>query len=326
MKRSRRSFFAATVGFGVIAIVWIFVGTPSPMTAQPSYSDWSPPHNLTIINSTANDAGPTLSKDRLSLYFGSNRSGSLGGNTDIWVSHRDSEEGDWGPPTNLGAVINSTAEETSPNLSRDGHWLFFMSRRPGSQANAMGVVGFDIWVSYREHVHDDFDWQPPINVGPPVNGPSFDQSPFFFENEEAGIRQLFFTRTTPVTGNDIFVSNQLPDGTFGPPTLVSELNSALSDAGSSIRFDGLEVFFFSRRSGAGTVGLSDLWTATRDSVLDPWSPPTPLGAVVNSADLDFDPFIASDRETLYFASTRVLGGVGGQDLWVTTRTKEKHKS
>ena len=323
MKRSRRSFFAATVGFAVIGIVWVLIGMPSSMTAQPSYSDWAPPHNLgAIVNSTANDAGPTLSKDRLSLYFGSNRSGSLGGNTDIWVSQRNSEEGDWGPPTNLGAVINSTAEDTSPNLSRDGHWLFFMSRRPGSQANAMGIVGFDIWVSYREHVHDDFDWQAPVNVAA-VNSPSFDQSPFFFENEEAGIRQLFFTRTTPITGNDIFLSNQLPDGTFGPPTLVSELNSALSDAGSSIRFDGLEVFFFSRR--AGGLGNSDLWTATRDTVLGPWSVPIPLGAVVNSADLDFDPFIASDRETLYFASTR-SGGVGGQDLWVTTRTKAKHKS
>ena len=115
--------------------------------------------------------------------------------------------------------------------------------------------------------------------------------------------QLFFTRTTAITGNDIFVSNRLPDGTFGPATLVSELNSALADAGASIRFDGVEVFFFSRR--AGGLGNSDLWTATRDNVLDPWSNLKPLGAVV---------------------STRTTGGaIGGQDLWVTTRTKEKHK-
>jgi len=323
MKGSRRSFYAATLSLAVIATMWVLMSAPAPLRAQPLYSDWSPPINLgAVVNSSANDSGPTLSKDRLSLYFGSNRSGSLGG-TDLWVSLRNSVDAEWGPPINLGVVVNSTADETSPNISRDGHWLFFMSRRPGSQANAAGIVGFDIWMSYREHVHDDFDWQLPVNVTP-VNSPSFDQSPFFFENEETGIRQLFFTRTTPVTGNDIFVSNQLPDGTFAPPTLVTELNSAVADAGSSIRFDGLEVFFFSRRSGAGTVGLSDLWTATRESVLDPWSTPTSLGAVVNSADLDFDPFIAPDRETLYFASTRV-GGVGGQDLWVTSRTKDKHK-
>jgi hypothetical protein len=323
MKGSGTNFLAAATGLAVIATMWVLISTPSSLTAEPLYSDWSAPVNLgSVVNSSANDAGPTLSKDRLALYFGSNRSGSLGG-SDIWVSQRSSVDEAWGPPTNIGAVVNSTADETSPNISRDGHWLFFMSRRPGSQANPAGVVGFDIWVSYRVHVQDDFDWQAPVNVTP-VNGPSFDQSPFFFANEDAGVPQLFFTRTTALTGNDIFVSNQLPDGTFGPPTLVSELNTAVADAGASVRFDGLEVFLFSRRSGPGTVGLSDLWTATRESVFDPWSPPTALGAGVNSADLDFDPFIASDRETLYFASTRA-GGVGGQDLYVTTRTKDKHK-
>ena len=57
---------------------------------------------------------------------------------------------------------------------------------------------------------------------------------------------------------------------------------------------------------------------------DPWSDLTNLGEVVNSAVGDFDPFIASDRETLYFSSPRVVeGAVGAQDLYVTTRTKEK---
>jgi hypothetical protein len=223
-------------------------------------------------------------------------------------------------PANLGPVVNSAAEDTNANLSRDGHWLFFMSRRPGSLPTAAGAIGFDIWVSYREHVHDDFDWQPPVHLESPVNSPSFDQFPFLFDNDAAGIRQLFFTRTTPITGNDIFVSDLLPDGTFGPPVLVSELNSPLSDAGASVRFDGLEVFFFSRRTGG--FGNSDLWTATRDSASHPWSTPVNLGALVNSADLDFDPHIDSSREALYFTSTRA-GGFGGQDLYVTTRTKQK---
>jgi hypothetical protein len=194
-----------------------------------------------------------------------------------------------------------------------------MSRRPGSLPNSLGVIGFDIWVSYREHVHDDFDWQPPMHIEPPVASPSFDQSPFFFDNDDVGVPQLFFTRTTP-SGNDIFVSNLLPDGTFGPPTLVPELNSTAGDAGSSVRFDGLEVFLFSRRPGG--LGASDLWTATRNTVFDPWSTPINLGALVNSVDLDFDPHIDSSREALYFASTRA-GGFGGQDLYVTTRTKQQ---
>jgi len=314
MDDSRKSYQVAAVGFAAIVTIFAL----SSVRAQPEYTDWSAPVNLgAVINSTFNDSSPALSRDRLRLYFSSNRPGTFG-LADLFVSQRNSVEEPWGPPINLGSVVNSIADDVTPNLSRDGHWLYFMSRRPGSQLNPAGVVGFDIWVSYRVHVHDDFDWQPPVNVGSNVNSPSFDQSPFFFDNEDVGVPQLFFTRTTAITGNDIFVSNLLPDGTFGPATLVAELNSTLADAGSSVRFDGLEVFFYSRRPGG--LGASDLWTATRDTVFDPWSTPINLGAAVNSVDLDFDPHIASDRETLYFTSTRA-DGIGGQDIYMTTRTK-----
>ena len=297
--------------------VTVLVGS---MTAQPTFSEWPAPVNLgPDINSPDNEMGAALSKNRLSLYFASTRPGGYG-LADLYVSQRTSEEAPWGVPVNLGPVVNSAAEDTNANLSRDGHWLFFMSRRPGSLPTLAGVIGFDIWVSYREHVHDDFAWQPPVHLESPVNSPSFDQFPFFFDNDDAGIPQLFFTRTVPITGNDIFVSDLLPDGTFGPPALVSELNSPLSDAGASVTFDGLEVFFFSRRTGG--VGNSDLWTATRSTVSHPWSTPINLGALVNSADLDFDPHIDSSRAALYFTSTRA-GGFGGQDLYVTSRTKQK---
>jgi hypothetical protein len=297
----------------VLTAVLLLALLASSPTAAPDFSDWTSPDNLgPVVNSASNDAGPALSKNGLSLYFDSNRPGTLGG-ADLWVSHRNSLEEPWELPINLGAVVNSTSDDVQCNLSRDGHWLFFVSRRSG------GLGGFDIWVSYREHVHDDFDWQPPVNVGPFVNSTSFDQNPFFFDNEEVGVPQLFFARTLP-TGNHILVSYLLPDGTFGPATLVPELNSAANDRGLSVRFDGLEVFLMSTRPGGG--GAQDLWTATRKTVFDAWSAPINLGAVVNSAAGDFDPHIGSDRETLYFMSTRA-GGVGGSDLWVVTRTKQK---
>ena len=291
-------------------------------SAQPNFSDWSAPVNLgAVINSTVEDAGPALSKNRLSLYFHSARTGGFG-LTDLWVSQRASEDEPWGVPINLGEVINTTADDLMPNLSRDGHRLFFVSRRPGSQLNAAGVPGFDIWVSYREHVHDDFDWQPPVNLGAPVNSPSFDQNPFFLDNDEVGVSQLFFTRTV-APQNDLFVSNLLPDGVWSAPVPVSEFNSASNERGISIRFDGLEAFFMSTRPGG--VGGQDLWTATRESVSDPWSVPASMGALINSVLIDGDPHISSDRETLFFASSRA-GGYGGQDLYMTTRTKGKPRS
>ena len=114
------------------------------------------------------------------------------------------------------------------------------------------------------------------------------------------------------------MSDLVGDGTFGPAIMVAELSGPGQEQRPSIRFDGLEIFFFSDRPGG--VGTVDLWSATRARVFDPWSAPTNLGASVNTALAEVQPYISSDRQTLYFQSPRP-GGFGSQDLWVTTRTK-----
>src|SRR5688572_23604927 len=112
--------------------------------AAPKFNDWQAPVNLgPIVNSSASDAGPAVSKSGLSLYFNSNRPGGVGGN-DLWVSRWDRTTQTWGIPQNLGPVVNTAGIEASPALSRDEHWLFFHSNRGGNM---------DIWASYREHTH-----------------------------------------------------------------------------------------------------------------------------------------------------------------------------
>ena len=61
-----------------------------------------------------------ISKDELSLYIASNRSG----NFDIWVSQRASVRDPWGLPQELGPTINTPFREQAPFLSPDGHSVF----------------------------------------------------------------------------------------------------------------------------------------------------------------------------------------------------------
>jgi hypothetical protein len=313
MDVSRRRFLITTLSFAVVALASILITTPSRITAQPGYSDWSGPAHLgALVNSTTTDTAPAISRDGRSLFFQSPRPGFFG-EADIFVSQRNTVEEEWGMPTNLGAFVNSAVADIHPALSRDEHWLFFASARPG------GSGALDIWASYREDVHDNFAWQSPVNLGPGVNSTAVEQDPSFFQNDDAGIPQLFFSRG-PMNAEDIYVSSSLPDGTFGPGTPVAELNTTASDRGLSVRFDGLEVFFMSTRPGG--FGSTDLWTATRDTMFDSWSAPTNLGALVNSSGMEQVPEIASDRETLYFATIRP-GTVGFLDLYMATRTKNK---
>ena len=299
----------------VVAIVIVSAFTAS--SGAQKYSDWSEPINLgPIVNSTATDRGPAISKDGLSLYFASTRlSGSFGGE-DIYVSQRESQDSEWGPPVNLGPIINTTANEMVPAFSRDGHLLFFASNRLG------GFGGVDIWVSRREHTHDDFAWQPAENLGAGVNSFSLDEGPSYFENDAVGVPQLYFSSSRLSGGpGSIFVSEQAADGSFGPAVLVLELSGLGNTRRPSIRHDGLEIFFGSERPGI--PNSQDLWVATRETVFDAWSAPVNLGSPLNSELVDVQPYISSDRQTLFFASNRPNGGP--TDLYMSSRTKRSEK-
>ena len=302
-------------GLVVVAALAVAAGATSLWAAGgPRYTGWSEPVNVgPTINTPFNDQGPALSKDGLSLYFDSSRPGGFGGR-DIYVSQRDSVDDDWGAPVNLGATINTAATEFVPAFSRDGHWMFVGSDRPG------GFGGPDIWASWRPHTHDDFGWQAPINLGPNVNSASADGEPSYFENDDGAAPQLFFVSTRPggLGSNDLYMSELQQDGTWGPATWIPELSSSGNEARPSIRHDGLEIFFRSDR--AGGVGGNDLWVATRDTVDAPWSTPVNLGAPVNTSANESLAYLSADEETLMFTSTRP-GGFGLNDLWMTTRSK-----
>ena len=83
------------------ALCFLVLSVPSAW-AQPDFSAWSAPVNIgPNVNSTFTEGGPAISKDGLSLYFHSERPGSLG-STDIWVSVRERDDQPWGTPLNLG--------------------------------------------------------------------------------------------------------------------------------------------------------------------------------------------------------------------------------
>jgi hypothetical protein len=289
----------------------------------PQYSPWSVPVNLgPIVNLTGTESGAFISKDGLSLYFGSyNRPGGYGG-FDIWVSQRPSAGEPWGEPRNLGPTVNTSGSEQTPTLSLDGHLLFFASdySHPGYSG------GLDLYVSRRHNKRDDFGWRTPTNLGSGVNSPSADYGPALFEDDETGSFILYFSsdRVIPLK-EDIYASTLQEDETFGPALLVEALNSTSRDARPAIRKDGLEMFLDSNRSG--TIGGNDLYVSTRASTVEPWSTPVNLGVLVNSSVLDARPALSFDGTELYFHSDRESTSNTSivRNLYRSTRTKLRGK-
>jgi hypothetical protein len=281
------------------------------------FGKWSMPESLgPVVNSEANEDLPHISRSGLSLYFVSDRVPGSFGSFDIWVARRETREDPWGTPINLGSNINTSANERGPALSRDGHYLFFSSnRQPGGFGNQ------DLWASYRKHTHDDFSWGPPVNLGPGVNTAEADFGAAYLENEETDVPTLYFVRLEGGVDANIFVSERQPDGSFGPGTPVTELNTPTNDLRPTIRPSGLEMMFNSTRPGS--LG-HDLWVSTRDNIFQPWSTPVNAGPTLNTASNELFPTLSSDGTTLIFASNRPGGlGSGTNDLYVSTR-KKKH--
>ena len=301
-----QSMLRITSFVAAIVLVSAFTASSGPQ----KYSDWSTPINLgPNVNSTAMDRGPAVSKDGLSLYFASNRMvGERYGGEDIYVSQRETRDDEWGPAVNLGPIINTTANEQVPAFSRDGHLMFFASSRAGG-----AFPGINIWVSRRANTHDDFAWQPAEDLGPGVNSAGQEEGPSYFENDETGAPQLYFSgATNRPDGPGIFVSEQQADGWFGPAVKILELSGLGNTQRPSIRHDGLEIFL---------TNSQDIWVATRKTVFDAWSAPMSLGSPLNSEVVDVQSYIASDRETLFFASNRLDGGP--TDIYMSTRTKKR---
>ncbi len=287
-------------------------------------ANWSEPVNLgPVVNSCSRDINGTLSSDELSLYFTSNRPGTLGSN-DLWVSRRASADGLWETPVNLGPVINSASDDGGASLSNDGHLLFFNSNRPGGQGGA------DIYVSRRRDPNDDFGWEPPVNLGAQVNTSGGERGPDFFAGAgnggaEGGPATLYLNGgNLALQQADLYAVPMTPNGEpLGPAELLADLSApGANDAGQSVRGDGREILFWSNRPG--TSGFADIWVSTRRSVHDAWSTPENLGAPVNTAFAEERPNLSRDGRTLLFDSDRPGVCGGDQDIWMSTRTPSGH--
>lgn len=295
----------------VVGTALLVLAAAAAAAAGPHFSTWG---NAVIVEDSATPEGvntpqhdgcPISSPDGLSMYMASNRPGGKG-LLDIWVVTRESTSDPWGPASNLPEPINSAADDFCPTPVR-GNRLFFVSRR--TIAGVTCGMG-DIYFTRRNPVHD---WSEPQHLGCAPDGPNMasdEMGPSYFEADGQGY--LYFS-----SGPDIYASEQLASGGFGPGSAVASLNSAAADIQPNVRKDGREVVFASNRPG--TLGSQDIWAATRESVNNPWSTPVNLGPAINTADSETRPSLSWDARTLLFGRAPAPGPPG--DVYVSTREK-----
>jgi len=162
----------------------------------------------------------------------------------------------------------------------------------------------------------DFTFGEPTNLGPIVNSSSHEEGPYIPPD---GLSLYFSSTRSGGHGDyDLWVSKRptIDDDWASPINLGSEINSSAGEYEPYISSDGLDLYFYSNRSGG--YGSYDLWVATRQNVQDQWSAPKNVGSPINSSRGENDPVISADGLEIYFDSNR-SGGSGGWDIYVGKR-------
>lgn len=123
---------------------------------------WGKNHSFAYNGIDFSAGHAALSKDGNTLYYVSDMPGGFGG-TDIYACQRTPEG--WGYPKNLGATVNTSANEMFPTIS--GDTLYFSSN--GHRT----LGGLDIFMCTPE----DAGWSIPVNMNYPINS-TFDDFAF----------------------------------------------------------------------------------------------------------------------------------------------------
>jgi hypothetical protein len=236
-----------------------------------------------------------FSYDGLEMYISSQRSGGHG-DWDLWVLRRASTHDNWGPPENLGPVVNTTKNDANASVSADGLTLYIESDRPGGYGN------YDIYMTTR--ATRDASWGQPLNLGPEINKPVVgDACPWISAND----LELYFTsfRADGYGRGDIYVTiRATANDPWGKPVnLGPVVNSARTEVFPCLSRDGLRLLFsdgLDEPPRPGGYGGADMWMTRRASLSDAWQPPVNLGPRVNRSIQELAPRISPDGSTLYF--------------------------
>ena len=125
------------------------------------------------------------------------------------------------------------------------------------------------------------------------------------------------------SGSDAGVTRDCTSDWFGtnlhftPRHRLDPLATTHTERDPSLSHNELQIWFSSDRGGAGSLGGTDVWTATRTTIDDPFG--TPVVATDASSPQDEGKYAISEDELSYAVSSNRAGTKGGFDVWVSHR-------
>lgn len=232
--------------------------------AKKSGSTWSRAANIGgRVNTAFHDSNLAMSPDGNTLFIYNDDNGG-----DIYFSERT--DGEWSEPIPLPGLINSSYEENSVTTTSDEKVIYFSSNRPG------GFGGLDI---YRATLDSKGEWTGVKNLGPTINTPFDDSSPFI----DYDLKTLYFSTQgrKGMGGFDIFKSTSSEASGGGewsePENLGYPINTPDDDVFYVRSKDGKRAYYSSVREDG--LGYTDIYMITEPQPTAPKKDPEPVVVV-----------------------------------------------
>ena len=197
---------------------------------------WDEITSLPFNSKDYSSGNPSISKDGKTLYFSSNRPGSVGG-VDIWKV-AISETGSYGTPENLGKSVNTEGNESFPFITSDNVLYFSSDAKQG--LGAMDVYKIDLTTNSAAK-----------NLGKPVNSEKDDFA--FTINEN---KNIAFVASNRNGNDDIF--KLIPICNYEVNAIVTNANSGaiLAEANVSILDDQNNIISSLKSNSKGEVSYT----------------------------------------------------------------------
>ena len=224
------------------------------------------------------------------------------------IVHRLLKEGQWGELE--VASFSGQYSDLEAVFSPEGNKLFFVSNRPLQPGGAM--KDYDIW--YVQRINGI--WSRPLHAGPVLNSAVDEYYPSVTTDGS-----IYFTAERPdALGKEDIYKCQWSNGQFQKAVNLGAGVNSKQDEFNAFVDPHEQYILFGVEGGKGDLGRGDIYVSYRNSD-GSWTKARNLGAPVNSARLDFCPYVY--KETLYFTSERAIPVSDGKQILSIKEIKSK---
>ena len=273
-----------------------------------------------VINHDKVDYAPTVSADGKTLFYVSNRPGSIkvsGGDLshDFWASKKASNlDTNFSEPYNIDLEskygdlsVNTTLNEGAASIAADRQTLVFTGcNRPD------GLGSCDLYITEI----DGDKWSKPKNLGKNVNSPYWDSQPAIAPDKS----RIYFCSNRPGPHGDDNFDIWYTDYDFDledwkPAQNLSDINTSGRERTPFIAADNVSLFFSSDEHKPNLGGL-DFYKSVFDN--GKWGKPEHLGTRLNTPEDEEFITLPASGDVIYFSSRRtdLAGYQGNLDVFM----------